>query len=162
MSGAEAAMASIPAELPQRILEGSPDAVLVADPDGQVRYWNAAAERIFGFTATEALGTSMDLIVPERLRARHWNGWNQVMHTGVTRYDHGQLLAVPALHKDGRQLSIEFSIQLLKDGAGRIAWVVAVIRDVTERFQREKALRAQLAQRTAGGPSGGAPPSGAA
>jgi PAS domain S-box-containing protein len=154
-------MASIPVELPPRILEGSPDAVLIADLDGKVRYWNAAAERIFGFTAAEALGTSMDLIVPERLRARHWNGWNQVMRTGVTRYDHGQLLAVPALHKDGRQLCIEFSIQLLKDAAGRIEWVVAVIRDVTERFQREKALRAQVAQRAPGGASGGAPPSGA-
>jgi PAS domain S-box-containing protein len=86
----------------------------------------------------------MDFIIPERLRGRHWDGWETTMRTGVTRYGEGQLLAVPALHKDGRQLSIEFSIQLLKDGAGRIEWVAAIFRDVTERFQREKALRAQI------------------
>ena len=136
-------MNTIPDALPRRILDGSPDAVLVSDRDGKVRYWNAAAERIFGFTAAE-VEASMDLIIPERLRGRHWSGWDTVMETGVTRYGEGQLLAVPALHKDGRQLSIEFSIQLLKDAGNRIEWVVAVIRDVTERFAREKALRAQL------------------
>jgi PAS domain S-box-containing protein len=109
-----------------------------------VRYWNAAAERVFGFRVTEALGVSMNLIIPERLRARHWVGWEATMRTGVTRYGEGQLLAVPALHKDGRQVSIEFSIQLVKDANGQIEWVVAVIRDVTERFIREKDLRARL------------------
>jgi PAS domain S-box-containing protein len=134
----------IPAELPQRILDGSPDAVLVSDRAGVVRFWNRAAERTFGFSAAEAVGVSMDLIVPERLRGRHWDGWNRVMETGVTRYGEGQLLSVPALHKDGRQLSVEFSIQLLPDAAGRIEWVVAVFRDVTERFARDKALRTRL------------------
>jgi PAS domain S-box-containing protein len=134
----------IPADLPQRILDGSPDAVLVSDRAGVVRFWNRAAERTFGFTAAEAVGTSMDLIVPERLRGRHWDGWNRVMETGVTRYGDGQLLSVPALHRDGRQLSVEFSIQLLPDAAGRVEWVVAVFRDVTERFARDKALRARL------------------
>jgi PAS domain S-box-containing protein len=127
-----------------RVLDGSPDAILIADREGKVRYWNPAAVRVFGFSAAEALGASMDLIIPERLRGRHWDGWETTMRTGVTRYGEGQLLAVPALHKDGRQLSIEFSIQLLKDGAGRIEWIAAVFRDVTERFQREKALRAQI------------------
>jgi PAS domain S-box-containing protein len=135
---------SLPSDLPARILEGSPDAVLVADRQGLVRSWNAAAERVFGFSAAEAEGKSMDLIVPERLRGRHWQGWDQVMERGVTRYGAGELLAVPALHKDGRQLSVEFSIQLLRDGAGRIEWVVAVFRDVTERFARDKALKLQL------------------
>ena len=137
-------MTPIPAELPQRILDGSPDAVLVSDRAGVVRFWNRAAERTFGFSAAEAVGVSMDLIVPERLRGRHWDGWNRVMETGVTRYGEGQLLSVPALHKDGRQLSVEFSIQLLPDAAGRIEWVVAVFRDVTERFARDKALRTRL------------------
>jgi PAS domain S-box-containing protein len=127
-----------------RVLDGSPDAILIADREGKVRYWNPAAVRVFGFSAAEALGASMDLIIPERLRGRHWDGWETTMRTRVTRYGEGQLLAVPALHKDGRQLSIEFSIQLLKDGAGRIEWIAAVFRDVTERFQREKALRAQI------------------
>jgi PAS domain S-box-containing protein len=147
-------MDSLPVD-PRRILDGSPDAILIADREGKVRYWNAAAERVFGFPAAEAVGASMDLIIPERLRGRHWDGWETTMRTGVTRYGEGQLLAVPALHKDGRQLSIEFSIQLLQDGGGRIEWVVALFRDVTERFQREKALRAQLkalqAQVDAGG-----------
>jgi PAS domain S-box-containing protein len=131
-------------DLARRILDGSPDAILIADHGGVVRYWNAAAERVFGFAAAEAVGSSMDLIIPERLRGRHWDGWGTTMKTGTTRYGEGQLLAVPALHKDGRQLSIEFSIQLLKDGSGQIEFAVAVFRDVTERFAREKALRAQL------------------
>jgi len=131
-------------DLSARILDSSPDAILICDHAGMVRYWNASAERVFGFRVTEALGVSMNLIIPERLRARHWAGWEATMRTGVTRYGEGQLLAVPARHKDGQQVSIEFSIQLLKDADGQIEWVVAVIRDVTERFIREKTLRAQL------------------
>ena len=134
----------LPQDLSRRILDSSPDAILIADRGGTVRYWNAAAQRVFGFTAAEAVGSSMDLIIPERLRRRHWDGWETTMRTGVTRYGEGQLLAVPALHKDARQLSIEFSIQLLTDGTGQIEWVVAVFRDVTERYARDKALRAQL------------------
>ena len=137
-------IAALPHDVPVRILDGSPDAILICDPAGTVRYWNAAAERVFGFGVTEALGVSMSLIIPARLRARHWAGWEATITTGVTRYGEGQLLAVPALHKDGREISIEFSIQLLKDAGGQIEWVVAVVRDVTERFIREKNLRTQL------------------
>jgi PAS domain S-box-containing protein len=144
MIATRSAIAELPQDLPVRILDGSPDAVLVCDRAGIVRYWNAAAERVFGFDSTEAIGASMNLIIPERLRVRHWAGWDATMTTGVTRYGDGQLLAVPALHKDGRQISIEFSIQLLKDPDGQIEWVVAIVRDVTERFIREKELRAQL------------------
>jgi PAS domain S-box-containing protein len=136
--------AALPHDLPARILDGSPDAILICDPTGIVRYWNSAAERVFGFGVSEALGFSMNLIIPERFRARHWEGWGATMRTGITRYGEGQLLAVPALHKDGRQLSIEFSIQLVKDADDQTVWVVAIIRDVTERFIREKDLRAQL------------------
>jgi PAS domain S-box-containing protein len=131
-------------DLAVRILDGSPDAVLICDRAGIVRFWNAAAERVFGFSAAEAIGSSMNLIIPERLRVRHWAGWEAAMTTGATRYGEGQLLTVPALHKNGRQISIEFSIQLLKDADGRIEWVVAIVREVTERFLREKDLRAQL------------------
>jgi PAS domain S-box-containing protein len=137
-------MTGLPHELARRILDGSPDAVMICDPAGVVQYWNAAAERLFGVPRSDALGASMDFIIPERLRARHWAGWNRTMQTGATKYGDGQLLAVPALHADGRQLSIEFSIQLLKDHDNRIEWVVACIRDVTERYRRERALRAEL------------------
>lgn len=145
MMPADRSTAALPVDLPRRILDGSPDAILICDRSGIVRYWNSAAERVFGFSANDALGVSMDLIIPERLRARHWRAWDVTMTSGVTRYAHGQLLAVPAHHKDGRQVSIEFSLQLIKDIHGQIEWVVAIVRDVTERYDREKALsRAQL------------------
>lgn len=137
-------MTVLPHDLCGRILDGSPDAVLICDRAGIVRYWNTAAERIFGFRAADAVGASMDFIIPERLRPRHWAGWHAAMKTGVTHYGEGQLLAVPGLHKDGRQISIEFSIQLLKDADQAVEWVVAFIRDVTERYAREKAMRAEL------------------
>jgi PAS domain S-box-containing protein len=137
-------MPPLPDDLPIRILDGSPDAILICDRSGIVRYWNAAAERVFGFSTTEVLGASMNLIIPQRLRARHWAGWEAAIRTGITRYADGHLLAVPALHKDGRQISIEFSIQLVKHADGQIDCVVAVIRDVTERYVEHKALRTQL------------------
>jgi PAS domain S-box-containing protein len=134
----------LPDDLFNRILDGSPDAILICDDTGIVRYWNVAAERVFGFGAAEVVGASMDRIIPERYRARHWAAWEETMKTGVTHYGDGQLLAVPALTKDGRQISIEFSIQLITGVNGQIEWVVAIIRDVTERYGREKAIRARL------------------
>jgi PAS domain S-box-containing protein len=126
-----------------RIVEGAADAVLFTDREGVIRIWNAGAERIFGWTAAEALGNSMDLIIPDRLRPRHWQNWDRVMETGQTRYA-TEVLAVPALRKDGAPLSIEFTIQLVRDSEGRILGPAAVIRDVTARFQREKELRAKV------------------
>jgi PAS domain S-box-containing protein len=131
-------------DLPDRVLAGAPEAVLVCDRNGAIRYWNAGAERIFGHRPEEALGASLDLLIPVRLRSRHWAGWAVAMQSGRTRYGAGQLLAVPALHRDGRQLSIEFSIQLLPDAGHPVDWVVAIIRDVSERFAREKALHSRL------------------
>lgn len=145
-------------QLAARIVAGSPDAILFADRDGRIRLWNAGAEAVFGWRAEEALGQSMDLIIPERLRERHWSGWDRVMETGVTRYAGGKLLAVPALRKGGATISIEFSIQLVRDDAGAILGPVAVIRDVTERWEREKALGAELKAlraRAAPKPAGG-------
>jgi PAS domain S-box-containing protein len=117
--------------------------VIFTDREGVIRIWNAGAERIFGWTAVEALGKSMDLIIPDRLRARHWQNWDRVMETGQTRYA-TEVLAVPALRKDGAPLSIEFTIQLVRDDAGHILGPAAVVRDVTARFQREKELRARV------------------
>jgi nitric oxide dioxygenase len=137
-------MNRLPVGLAERIISSSPDGIVVCDASGRVQSWSDGAERIFGFSREETIGASLDLIIPERFRPRHWAGWNTVMSTGQTRYAAGQLLAVPAVCKDGRQISIEFSIQLLNDASGGIEWVVANIRDVSERYQREKALRAEL------------------
>jgi PAS domain S-box-containing protein len=131
------------AELAARIVEGASDAILAADREGRIRLWNRGAEEMFGFTADEVLGKSMDFIIPERQRQRHWDGWNRVMETGVTRYGK-DVLAVPALRKDGTTISIEFTIQLLRDEGGQIWGPVAIIRDVTARFKRDKELRARL------------------
>jgi PAS domain S-box-containing protein len=129
----------------QAIVEGAGDAILFADRDGRIRYWNAGAAAMFGWSAVEAIGNSMDLIIPERQRARHWHGWDQVMKTGHTRYGK-DILAVPASRKDGAPLSIEFTIQLVWDDGGKLIGASAIIRDVTERFQRDREMRKRLAE----------------
>jgi PAS domain S-box-containing protein len=131
-------------ELCRRIVEGAGDAVLYAGRDGRIAFWNAGAEALFGWTAAEAVGQSMDLIIPERLRGRHWEGWDQVMSTGVTRYGK-DLLAVPAARKDGSPLSIEFTIQLVRDPSGAVVGASAIIRDVTARWTKERETRKRLA-----------------
>jgi PAS domain S-box-containing protein len=131
-------------ELYRQIVEGSPDAVIFGDAKGIIRLWNAGAEAIFGYTAAEAVGQSMDIIIPERLRGRHWDGYHKTMATGVSRYGRGDLLAVPAITRDGRSISIEFTIQVLKGPGGELVGPVAIIRDVTKRFQREKELAKRL------------------
>lgn len=136
----------------RQIVEGSPDAVVFGDTEGIIRLWNAGAEAIFGFTAGEAVGRSMDIIIPERLRGRHWEGYHHVMATGVSRYGAGELLAVPAVTRDGRAISIEFTIQMLKGAAGEVLGPVAIIRDVTQRFQREREMARRLKELEAGSP----------
>lgn len=130
--------------LARRIVEAAGDAVLYAGRDGRIQYWNGGCEAIFGWSAAEAVGQSMDLIIPERLRGRHWAGWEKSMATGVTRYSGRDLLAVPGQRKDGRPLSIEFTIQLIRDEAGALSGAAAIIRDVTERWNRDKELRKRL------------------
>ena len=130
--------------LARRVVDNAPEAIMFADREGVVRAWNHGAEAMFGWSAAEVLGRSMDAIIPERLRGRHWDGWRKVIETGVTRYGGKDLLAVPAVRKDGSTISIEFSIQIVRDDAGVLVGFAAVIRDVTERFQRDKALRLRL------------------
>jgi PAS domain S-box-containing protein len=131
-------------QLSERVLEQAPDAILYADRDGIIRLWNQGAERIFGFSAAQALGQSLDLIIPERYRQRHWDGYHQTMASGITKYG-TKMLAVPALHQGGSQLNTEFSIVMLKDGEGRPQGVAAIMRDITERRAEEKTLRDRLA-----------------
>ena len=119
------------------------DAVIVADAAGTIVFWNDASERLFGWPATEALGQSLDLIIPERLRGRHWDGYHRVMGTGATEYG-DRLLEVPALHHDGRSLSIGFTVTLLFHPDGSVKGIAAVVRDETQRWQERRAVRAEL------------------
>jgi PAS domain S-box-containing protein len=119
------------------------DAVVIADPDGTIVYWNEAAERVFGRSEAEALGRSLDLIIPERQRPAHWSGYAKVMATGQTRYG-TELLRVPSLHADGQRRSIAFTVTLLTDPAGTVTGIAAVVRDETQRWADEQDLRRRL------------------
>jgi len=121
------------------------DAVIASDAEGKIVLWNPGAERIFGFSEAEALGQTLDLITPERLRKRHWEGYDKSMATGTTKYGN-DLLKVPATHKDGRQLSIAFTVAMLFDDQHKVSAVIAVIRDETARFNDERALRKRLTE----------------
>ena len=131
--------------LSTKILTLAPDAIMFADRDGIIRLWNHGAERIFGCSSDQAIGQSLDLIIPEKLRERHWEGFNKTMATGETRYG-TEMLAVPAMHQDGSRMSTEFSIVMLKDDDGKPLGVAAIMRDITERRQQEKELRDRLVE----------------
>ncbi|HXZ08880.1 MAG TPA: PAS domain-containing protein [Paraburkholderia sp.] len=134
----------------QQLVASIGDAVVVSDKNGAITVWNAAATRMFGFTEEEALGKSLDLIIPERLRGRHWEGYDKTMATGETRYG-SDVLRVPATHKDGRALSIAFTVALLYSPQKELTGIVAAIRDETARFQEERNLRKRLAELEAKG-----------
>ncbi len=124
------------------------DALVVADADGTIIFWNQAAERLFGWTPTEAVGRTLDLIIPERLRQRHWDGYRTTMATGETRYG-DRLLEVPADHRDGRTLSVAFTVTLLtRPGETRPFAIAALLRDDTARWQERRQLRAEVARLT--------------
>ncbi len=128
----------------QRIVEDSQVAIIFADRDGIIRLWNSGAQAMFGYRAEEAVGQTLDLIVPERQRSRHWEGYRRVMVTGVTKYGR-ELLAVPAVTKDGVRISIEFSIALLRAPTGELVGSTAIMQDVTARWEKQKELRERLA-----------------
>jgi PAS domain S-box-containing protein len=131
--------------LARAVVTESAEAIVVTDPDGVIRLWNEGATRIFGYSAADALGGSLDLIIPDKLRDRHWKGYRHTMATGITRYGES-MLSVPATHQDGRRLSVEFSVALLRDDAGVIVGISAIMRDVGERREAERALRAKIAE----------------
>lgn len=138
----------------QQLVAALGDAVVVCDPDGAIVLWNAAATRIFGFSEAEAIGANLDLIIPERQRGRHWEGYAQTMRSGITKYG-TSLLKVPAIDKAGKRLSIAFSVTLINGTDSKPAAIAAVIRDESERFAEERALRARIAEleaRAAGTP----------
>ena len=141
----------------RRIVESSPEAVVFSDRDGIIRTWNGGAEAIFGYGAREAVGESLDIIVPEKLRERHWEGYFRVMKTGATNYGK-DLLAVPGIRKDGSRVSLEFSVALIRDGEGALMGISAVMRDVTARWQKEKEMKERLAALEAQTKGSGNPP----
>ena len=142
----------MPENFAAKLVAGLPDAIIYADAQGVISEWNDAAQRIFGFSAAEAVGQSLDLIIPQNLRERHWTGYDQTMRTGQSRYGAGDLLSVPALHKDGRRISVEFTIVPFKDAAGQMEGIAAVMRDVTARFEEVRALRRQVKELQANQP----------
>ena len=121
------------------------DGVVISDAKGEIVFWNSAAERIFGYTASEALGKSLDIITPERFRERHWDGYKKSMETGTTRYG-STLLTVPALHKEGKALSIAFTVAMLTNADGNVEGIAAIVRDDTARYQADRLLKKQIAE----------------
>lgn len=139
---------TVPSEdwLCRRIVTEAGDAIIFADRDNVIRLWNRGAERIFGYTAAEALGQSLNLIIPERWQERHWESYRRVMAGGATKYGQGQLLAVPGQRQDGAPLSLEFSLALIQDVHGRILGAAAILRDVTAKWQEIRELKNRLAR----------------
>jgi len=127
-----------------QLIEESPDAILVADREGMIRCWNRGAELIFGYTASEAVGQSLDLIIPENLRGRHWEGYWRVMSSVETKYKTG-LLSAPGQRRDGSRVSLQFSMIMLRNEEGVMLGCGTIMRDVTVQWEKEKKLRGQLA-----------------
>ena len=134
-----------PAQFADRLVSGMSDAIIYADAEGVIRLWNRGATRIFGFAEVEALGRSLDIIIPETLRERHWRGFRATMRTGESRYGDGQVLSVPAVRKDGSRISVEFTIVPFTNDSGQMIGIAAIMRDTTTRFEELRALRRQLA-----------------
>lgn len=135
-----------PTGLTDALLNSASDAIIATDREGVVTFWNPGATRIFGFSSDEAIGQSLDFIIPENLRARHWEGYRHTMATGESRYGTGDLLSVPALTKSGTRISVEFTIVMLRDERGLPDGTVAVLRDITKGFMEKLALRRELAE----------------
>ncbi len=127
----------------KQLVNNAPDAILISDLKGFISFWNNGAEQMFGYTSAEAVGQSLDLIIPENLRSRHWEGYWRVMASGETKYKIG-LLSSPGVRKDGSRVSLEFSMVLLRDEAGVMMGCGSIMRDVTERWKKEKDLKTRL------------------
>ena len=127
----------------KQLVEAVGDAVMVADASGAITLWNPAAERMFGYSEAEALGKSLDIIIPQRQQQRHWDGYHKTMETAKTRYGN-DVLRVPAVHKDGHTLSIAFTVALLMSPENKVSGIAAIVRDESDRFAAERELRKRL------------------
>ena len=128
-----------------QLVAGAADAIVVCDAAGSITLWNRAAERVFGFTEADALGQSLDMIIPQRQRERHWEGYHKTMATAVTKYG-ADVLRVPALHKDGHTISIAFTVSMLFSQDRKVTGIAAIVRDETARFTEDRKLRARLVE----------------
>jgi PAS domain S-box-containing protein len=138
-------MSMRPENFAERLISGMSEAIVYADATGTIEVWNDGAVRLFGHTASEAIGQSLDLIIPANLRERHWTGFHETMRTGQSRYADGQLLSVPALRKDGARISVEFTIVPFTGDGGEMIGIAAIMRDGTARFEEMRALRREIA-----------------
>lgn len=129
----------------QQLVETSAEAIMVCDAKGMITLWNAASERMFGFASAEAMGQSLDIIIPQRQQARHWEGYHQTMASGITKYG-ASVLRVPAVHKEGHMLSIAFTVSLMHDTSGAVSAIVAVVRDESIKFAEERALKKRISE----------------
>src|SRR6201987_5970296 len=128
-----------PGSFATTLVAGMSDALVYADADGRIRVWNRGAVRIFGFTEAEAVGQSLDIIIPANLRERHWHGYRETMRTGQTRYGDGQILSVPAVRKNSARISVEFTIVPFADTNGQMTGIAAIMRDSTKTFEELRA-----------------------
>ena len=131
--------------LPGDILRSMPEALVYADLEGIIRRWNPGAETVFGFSAAEALGQNLDLIIPERMRKAHWDGFNKAIVRGGTLPGRTSMIT-RSLHKSGEQIYVDMSFAMVKDESGKMLGSMAVARDATKRFLEEKSMRKQLAE----------------
>ena len=129
----------------EAIVEQTPDAIIFADCDGMIRVWNRGAETVFGFSAAEVIGSSLDVIIPERFRRAHWEGFHQAIERGHTQHG-GQVRTTRSIHKLGHTLYVDLSFGLVKSSAGSVIGSVVVGRDCGARYLSEKALRERLAE----------------
>lgn len=140
----------------EALVDQSPDATIYADREGVIRRWNAAAERIFGYAAADALGKDLNIIVPEKLQDSHWTGYDRALAAGDTKY-RGQSLPTRAKKADGSEIYVELSFAIVHGPDGAVAGALAQARDISERFERDRAMRRELREAKAAlGPT--APP----
>jgi PAS domain S-box-containing protein len=129
--------------LAELLVEQSPDGVVFADKTGIIRIWNMAAERIFGFTAGDAIGVNLNIIIPERLQDAHWRGFERAIIQRATKYA-GKSMPTKAIRSDGTQIYVELSFSIILDANGDVLGALAHVRDITERFEKERADRKRL------------------
>jgi PAS domain S-box-containing protein len=147
------AVVSIADLIAQALLASRSDAIIAADREGVICFWNPGAERTFGYPRGDAIGRSLDLIIPERLRQRHWNGYRATITTGRSHYGEGDVLSVPALHKNGTTISVEFTVAPLQNESGAMIGMAAIMRDVSKHFEEIRALKRRLTEATEAKPA---------